>query len=242
MKKIRNVLLALLAAGTALAQGPRGFGTPGLDMTRLQTIAGAVTSIDMNYGAQYPSIVVNRTAIKTAPVWFFLDRDFELKIGDQLQVTAAPSRNSSDPYFYAVEITNTASKATIALRDAGGVPLWAGSRASSPGGASGPTGGGCLDPGSIQTVTGVVEKVTAGTGIQMPVLALKTAAGELMSMKIGPERLLLAADFELRVGDPIQARIALASCTDEYVVLQLTNAAGVTVVLRDDNGTPAWNR
>jgi hypothetical protein len=74
----------------------------------------------------------------------------------------------------------------------------------------------------------------------MPTLVLKTD-GKLLTLKIGPERILLGADFELNPGQSVTVRYAQATCTDEYLALQITNSAGVTVTLRGDDGTPAWN-
>jgi hypothetical protein len=127
------------------------------------------------------------------------------------------------------------------LRDAAGVPLWTattGARGGNVAGAGSCIG--CLDLTTVNTAAGTVEKVSMGIGIQMPSLVVKTTAGALVSMKLGPERALLAADFELQAGDTVSAKYAHETCTDENVALQLTNSAGVTVTLRNSDGTPNW--
>ena len=53
---------------------------------------------------------------------------------------------------------------------------------------------------------------------------------------------MLTSDFELRECDVLTAKIGLAACTGQLVALQLTNDSGVTLVLREDNGTPVWRR
>ncbi len=243
--------IALIFAAHAAAQGPfgrggqRGQGAPAssLDMTKTQTIAGKIGTLDIGFGAQYPSFTVGTTSIKAAPVWFFLDNDFELKAGDSVSVLAAPSTIPGDSYLHALQITNTATGAKIVLRDSNGVPLWSGPGAGRGNRDAARDGActGCIDPATIATVSGTVEKVVMGVGIQMPSLVVKAADGKLITMKIGPERILLEADFELKAGDKVAAKYAYASCNEEYVALQLTNAAGVTVTLRNDDGTPAWN-
>jgi hypothetical protein len=80
-----------------------------------------------------------------------------------------------------------------------------------------------------------------GAGIEMPILIVKTGDGTLITMRIGPERILLEADFELKEGEAITAKYAQVPCTDENIALELTNAAGQTVALRDDLGRPNWN-
>lgn len=235
---MRNAFVVLiLAASLGSAQGPRARhnqqqGTC-LDPAAVQTIDGTVAAVNIAYGAQYPSIEVNKVLIKLAPVWYLIENEFEVRAGDVVSIAAAPC----DSYLYAIRIANVTTATSITLRDSDGVPLWsnAGAGRSARAGmglSGGRAGGGCLDPASIQTVSGVAESVTYGAGIQLPVLTLKTSGGALIAMKIGPERILLAADFELKPGDAVTAAYAHATCTDEFVALELTNAAGVTVVLR----------
>lgn len=230
-----KTLAMILAAGALVfAQGPRGpqnnnapRGTgAGLDMTKVQIVEGTVAAVHIGYGLQYPSIQIGQTAIKIAPVWFLLENDFEIKVGDSLKVTAAPSLDPKDSYLAALSMTNLASNATLALRDPNGLPLWLNSRgAESPG----PRMGCALT--QITTVADTVDQVTAGAGVQMPSLVLKTADGKLLTVKIGPERILLAADFEIKPGDALTVKYGV-NCVGENVALELTNAAGRTVVLR----------
>lgn len=240
-------------AAMAFAQGPRGpqpgmpggAGGPGgpgsgtgLDMTKVQTVEGSVSAVNIGYGTQYPSIQINLVTIKVAPVWFLLENNFEIKVGDKLKVTAAPSLQARDPYLSAVTLTNTASGAELAVRDSNGTPLWAGQK--NGGNQQGPgVCGGCVAAGSVTAVSGTVDQVSAGLGIQMPALVLKTADSKVLTIKIGPERVLEAADFEIKAGDALTVKYAL-TCTDEVVALELVNAAGVTVALRNPDGTPAW--
>lgn len=234
---------SVLAAATVLAQGRNGPAAPGggnggtqpghigLNMSVQKTIEGPIVSVQLGYGVQYPSIVVNKTQIKLAPLWFLLENDFELASGDVVSVLAAPSNNTSDTYLYAIRITKGA--ASITLRDALGVPVW-----SQPGGPgaqphSPANCGACIDLTSAQTATGVVDRINAGLGIQQPTLVLRLADASLLTVKLGSERLILASDFELNAGATITVKYALSACTDEMVALQLTDANGKTLVLRD---------
>ncbi len=240
---------ALLAATLVWAQGfqrRQGAGSgagvnANLNLAKLQTIEGTVTAVNLAYGTEYPSITINQALIKVAPVWFLLDHDFEIKTGDKLKVTAAPSVLPSDSCLYALTLTNLAKNTLLMLRDPNGIPQWHGGRG--PQGNSGAVrlGGGCLDPATITTVAGVVEKVTAGPGLEQPTLVLKTGDGKLITVKIGPGWILLANDFELKAGEKVTVKYGVAACSGENMALELINAAGVKVVLRNDDGTPAWN-
>lgn len=259
------IAIFLTAASVAIAQGPHGQppaepprSGSGLDMTKVQTVEGTVSAVNVAYGAQYPSIQMGQSTVKIAPVWYMLEKGFEIKTGDSLKVTAAPSLQSRDPYLSAISITNLKSNAAITLRDSNGVPLWMqpvqgmGSKqgqgpGSGPGmgpgtgpgmGPNGPQGNGGCALTSIATVSGTVEQVTAGAGIQMPAVVL-SADGKTLTVKIGPERILEAADFEIKAGEKLTVKYGV-TCTNETVALELTNAAGVKLVLRNEDGTPAW--
>ncbi len=97
-----------------------------------------------------------------------------------------------------------------------------------------------MDPATIDEAKGVIDAVTQGAGIQQPQLTL-VAAGKSITVKIGPEKILLAADLELKAGMTLTVRYATASCTGELVALSLTDESGKTLALRSDNGAPAWN-
>ena len=62
------------------AQGPQstrqggGAGTSQLDMSKLQTVTGAITAVNIGYGMQFPSITLNKVQIKIAPAWYLLDK------------------------------------------------------------------------------------------------------------------------------------------------------------------------
>ena len=162
----------LLAASLVFAQGPSGSGNgnqpqpagSGLNMAKLQVVEGTINSVQVAYGVQYPSIVVNKLQIKVAPVWYMLENDFELKAGEAVRVSAAPSNTASDPYLYAVDITKTASGAKITLRNSLGIPLWLGA-ARQGGQMQAPRSGGSgIDSATVATVSGTIESVTASVG------------------------------------------------------------------------------
>ena len=235
------VLLTFAIAGSCFAQGPFGQGpatTPAsrLDMARLQTVSGAVTAVAIGYGWQYPSITVAKVQIKVAPAWYLLENDFEVKVGDVLDVQAAPAASAADPYLYAVAIVAAATGRRLRLRDVSGVPLWANPQAIPRDGLEGQGTQG--SPPAV--ATGTVERMDSGFGIQMPTLTLRTADGSLLTFKLGPERVLLQSDLELKAGDPVTVLYVSPGCRDELVALSITSAAGKTVVLRDGSGRPGW--
>jgi hypothetical protein len=205
-------------------------------------IEGKIASIHIGFGAQYPTIIVNEKQIKVAPIWFMLDNDFELATGDTVKVKAAASNTPGNAYLYAIEITR--GDVTLTLRNEAGAPLWTGGangRGNNNGNPSAPrTGAGCVAPESIKTVSGTIVKLTAGAGIQHPSMDLKVDAA-IITIKLGPERILLGAELELDTGSQVTVKYGVASCTSENLALEITDANGATLKLREDDGRPAWN-
>jgi hypothetical protein len=209
-------------------------------MAKLQSAEGIISSVQIAYGAQYPAIIINQTQIKVAPAWYLLENDFELAAGESVRVTAAASSTANDPYLYAVDITKLSSGSRITLRNERGVPLWIGAARRGGNPQAPRTGGACVDTASIKTATGTIDRVTAGAGIQHPTLVLKAGA-VLLTIELGPERILLDSDLELKPGATLTVKYAKTTCSDAYVALQITDDDGQSLLLRHDDGTPAWN-
>jgi hypothetical protein len=221
------VLLTFAAAGFCAAQGQYGRGSG---------ITPAVSAVAIGYGVQYPFVTIGKVQIKVAPIWYLLENDFEMKVGDNLSVQTAPPASKSDPYLYAIEIQNTATGQRLTLRDALGRPLWVGSASTS----GGRTGGGCVLGSTSAVVSGTIEQISSGLGIQMPTLILRVVDGALVTFKLGPERILLESDLELKVGEQITVTYASSTCCASLVALAITDGARKSVVLRDEDGRPVW--
>ncbi len=108
----RSLLLLAFGVSMAFAQGgpggpggntqsgPRLSGRP--DIARLQTIEGTIASINLGVGLRSPSIGINGLVIRVAPLWYLLENDFELVVGEQVRIVAAVSTQAGDPYLHAV--------------------------------------------------------------------------------------------------------------------------------------------
>lgn len=252
---IWRYLALILALGAWLAaQGPRGNGSAGsgvtaprtgtaLDMTKTVVIEGRIEAVSIAAGVQYPSIIVAGSTIRLAPVWFLLENDFELAVGDMVKVVAAVCVCREES-LAAVEISKGAE--TMVLRDSLGIPLWIkglGAGSGRGGAAADPgNGGACLDLASVERVTGTVVSVNAGLGIQQPSVVLKTNDGRTLSIRLAPERVLLEQDIELAEGMELTVKAARSACVDGLVALELVMPDGVVIRLRDESGRPVWPR
>ena len=253
--------LLIVALAVAYPQGPgngngngsgrgqgnsngNGAGQPQLSLSQQVVLVGEVDTVNLGFGARYPSIQVSGETVKIAPVWFLLENDFELPEGDEVRVIAAPSTATTDPYLHALSIVKTATGDEILLRDETGRPLWVKSRGRGqqqqpdPRGTGG-QGIGCVDPNTIRVLTGSIEQVSLSAGIKQPTLVVNVD-GDVIAVKIGPARVLLTADFELKAGDPITVKLATAACTGELIALELTDGDGITLKIRNDDGSRVW--
>lgn len=244
------LVTAATTSALLLAQGPRGpqgnsnASRTGLalDMTRQQTIEGTITSIQIAYGTRYPSVVVSQSTIRVAPVWFLLENDFELPVGEVVRIVAAPGVRNADTGLHAITVVKVKTGTELVLRSQDGLPLWSNRQRgrSEVARQFTPVRGGSVDPASVGTMSGLIESANAGIGIQQPSLTLQVG-DKLMTFKLGPERLLLESDFELKAGSSMSVKYGLATCSNELLALALTDASGETIVLRNDDGRPAWD-
>jgi len=237
---ILPLLLAPLGMGQGMGQGMGPGGSPGqmgqragLNVAAQVTVEGTISALTLSYGAQYPAVTVNQKVIRLAPVWYLLDNGLELALNDRVKLVAAPSTVAGDSALYALSVTKGTQ--TLQLRDALGVPLWLGRGGQNPAPRSGEP---CLDLSNLLTAQGTVASVEAAAGIQYPSLVLKLSSGSTLTFKLGPERVLLASDFELMAGEALTVTYVTCPESGELVALTLTNAAGVTLTLRDAGGWP----
>jgi hypothetical protein len=209
------------------------------DIARLQTIEGTIASINLGVGLRYPSIGINGLVIRVAPLWYLLENDFELVVGEQVRIVAAVSTQAGDPYLHAVSVIRLRNSVALTLRSDAGFPLWSqGGRNNQP--IAPPRRGTCGLPATTVTVSGTVEDVSLGLGIQHPTLTLLTQSGSLLTFKLGPERVLLASDVELIPGAQLTIEYVSSACADELIVLRIVDTDGDVLILRDSNAVPVW--
>jgi hypothetical protein len=106
----------------------------------------------------------------------------------------------------------------------------------------GPQRPGTPPAGPQSTVSGTVVQFTAGAGIGMPTLVIRTN-GTDVSLILGPYRILLDAGFSASPGDLVEATVINCSeCAHGLAVIAVKNITnGTSAILRDSDGTPRWN-
>ena len=267
MKQTFKVLsILVLAAAISFGQGNNGRGSSNgpanmaaaahqIDPSKVVAITGEVKAVNISYGLKHPSIVVTdaslgEVTLELAPLYWLLENGFEVEPGHRVAATAAPCLDSDKTALFAINIENLTLGVELPLRDSDGTPLWVvrgpqgkGQAKGRGPGAGNQAGaqvrGSCIDTATITTVSGTVSAINMGLGIRMPALTLATAAGDL-TVRIGPERILLEAGFAIEAGQTLTVRHALSPCTGERVALDLTSASGQTLKLRNDDGSIAW--
>lgn len=233
------LLLTALACLPALAAGNAPPQPARMNAAAPVTISGTVTDVRIDYGLQYPAILVNGSWIKLAPVWYLADKGIEISVGDTVTVTAVPCTEPDGVSYYALDITLDGT--TYTLRTVDGVPAWNAKAAMMFGRARyGASAGGSVVAGSVTTVTGVIDGLVMGRAIRNPEMTIQLSNGTRVVVKLGPERYMEQNDFELKLQERVTARIAVEQKTQAYVALQVTNQVGQTLTFRHDDGSPAW--
>ncbi len=100
-----------------------------------------------------------------------------------------------------------------------------------------------VDTSTTFTVQGEVASFQAGFGQTMPQLTVREAGGKETTFVLGPFRYLQAQNFSAQAGDRAEVSgWACASCDQGAVVERVRNLTrGLTLVLRNADGTPVWS-
>lgn len=144
MTGLMVLLLVLLSASLALAgpgrwgargSGGWGMGTPYQDLYKpahQETVAGEVVGIEkttpmkqMNQGLALAVKTEKETlSIHLGPTWYLERLDTRIDVGDRVEVKGVRTTFFGKPALLASEVKKGDN--TLTLRDASGVPVWAG--------------------------------------------------------------------------------------------------------------------
>lgn len=99
-----------------------------------------------------------------------------------------------------------------------------------------------VDTSTRVVVAGEVVRLVAGFGQGTPQLVVRDASGAERSFVLGPFHVLQAQGFVAAAGDRVEvSAYACTACPGGYAVIEVKNLSrGVTAVLRNADGTPAW--
>jgi hypothetical protein len=120
--------------------------------------------------------------------------------------------------------------------------------AGGPGGAgqgAGPGDGSgvpVVDPAAIVLLEGPVLSFVAGPGMGLPTLTVDDPVEGATEVRLGPFRILRDAGFAADVGDLVRiTAYPCVLCTADYAAASVENlTTGISVTLREDDGTPVW--
>lgn len=136
-------LLGLIFLSSAWAQPGRGRGAgwgPGDPYNRMynpatvETVSGIVESLDkftpgkgMSYGVHFTLKTDKETIpVHLGPNWYVDQQEVKLATGDKVEVTGSRIMYQGKPTLIAGQVKKDGK--TLQLRDANGVPAWAGQR------------------------------------------------------------------------------------------------------------------
>lgn len=148
-------LLTLLAGTSVGLAAPPGFGWRGsrgwaaegsygrlFDPKSVVTVRGTITSLTeitpmRGMGVGVHLMLKTDTEVldvHLGPLWYLESQDADLKIGDAIEVRASRVQIDKRPVLIAVEVKH--GDDVLVLRDADGIPQWAGWRRGRPPGRS----------------------------------------------------------------------------------------------------------
>ncbi len=135
-------------------------------------------------------------------------------------------------------ITKNVAAFSLASILAVGLPLLAQQNRGGVRNGTGPV----VDTSSTIQVLGTVQQFTAGVGAGTPTLVVDADSGSVQSFVLGPYHILRDQGFVAEAGDRVDVKaFACTSCASGYVVASVVNVSrGITLTLRNDDGTPSW--
>jgi len=243
------VMLAGLLSMAQTRNQQRGGAQPALYpnavQTRIVTLAGSVTAVNMAPGEGMPTITLQSSAgpvtVLVGPYRVLADSKFTITPGETLEIKAFPDLRIANVYV-ATELGNTATGATVVLRDASGMPraggrggmmMHGGGRAMGvmrgAGAAATRDMGDCpyalsnYDLSARSVLEGTVESVDMAAGQGSPTFTLLTG-GKKVSVLACPYRLFLLADFRISVGDRLSVAAYLSTNVEaSYLAAEINN-------------------
>jgi hypothetical protein len=123
-------LAALTLSNAAVAQAGPGPQASYYDPATVTTVAGEVTAVHEVQGKRGTGVHLTLKSADTSydvhlgPASFLAGKSFEVKQGDEVEVTGSKIQFQGKPAIIAQSVRK--GDATLTLRDAQGVPAWAG--------------------------------------------------------------------------------------------------------------------
>ncbi|MEW6127263.1 MAG: hypothetical protein AB1757_09505 [Acidobacteriota bacterium] len=253
MRKLALInLSAILIFAMTMATGLRpaqaqATVTPAVNPALVVSFEGIVASTDMGIGQEFPQFTLalpdgRQVTVITGPYYFLLDSGFDIRVGDRMQVEAYYSLWYQDAYI-AITLNNLTTGEILNLRDANGSPLW--TNRGGPGyGGMGDCHGCSNGDATIFTFEGIVVSVNMGMGLEYPSFVMVLSDSSKITIMVGPYRYLVENNFTITVGDRMRVEAFRSLWPDNvYAAVELNDlTTGVTLTLREDDGSPLWTR
>ncbi len=216
------------------------------------TIEGTVGTVNLAIGEGFPSFQLypldgesdSPIIIELGPYYFLESMGFGVSTDDYVEVTGYPSATREDTLVaMSVKVGETEDAPVYVLRDQIGMPMWTKAQRRTAEQDTNQNDGSQV-PKELLEMQGVVTEVGLKPGVGDPEITLDVD-GVPYRIIVSPYATLLANNFSIAVDDTLRV-IAFESLLreDTYVATEVTKieeatpATQVTVILRDEDGTP----
>ncbi len=181
------------------------------------------------------------------PSEYLQQQNLWIRPGDQIEVTG--SRLNIDGVDVLLARSVTSAGQTVTLRNQQGMPMWAGgwSGWGTPTAMASVSGVGIYDPNTVQTVTGVIDRVWNGVpaaGMERTrMITIRRADDSRLDVALGPEAFIGQSSLPLTVGDSVTVTgslVAMGRRQRTVLLASQIQEGSQQLTLRDTNGNPAW--
>jgi hypothetical protein len=181
--------------------------------------------------------------VHLGPAWYIDEQSLDLKPGQEVTVKGSSVGVGAEHTIIASEIIQ--GQHHVGLRAGQGRPEWAGGWQNWEGWGGSTRYGRRYNPKTVTTVTGVVEEV--GPGAPMggfgpgSMLTMRTRDGKQVRVHLGPVWFMEQSEFSLKPGEEVTLTGSQTEMGGKPVIMaREVEAGGVRLMLRDENGVPAW--
>ena len=265
---IATLLLAPAVSSQEADKGGRGTAAPferPCDLAKVETISGTVESIERVTPATRGCVGIRlilatpagRLPVHLGPEWFVQRQERWPQVGGEVEIVGRRTELDDGPALIASEVRM--EDGVLVLRDERGRPVWSAWRRAGPParaerGEPRPLGAGgwqargrygrLFDPGTVTSITGVVETVERFVplkGMTPGVRLLLRSEGETPTVHLGPAWFVENQEVALTAGDGVTIRGSRVPTEAGPIFIATAVSRGEEILtLRDEKGIPVW--
>lgn len=196
--------------------------------------------------------------VHLGPGWYIENQDTKIEVKDKVEITGSKISYDDKTALIAYEVRK--ENDTLVLRDENGIPAWRGWRRMSDNqppkrqemqwkssGGWGPKAnyGRMYDPKTVESISGEitnVDKIIPSQGMSYGIHVMLKTDGTTLPVHLGPGWYIENQDITIEQNDKVEVTGSRVTFDGKPAIIAAKIKKGDDIlVLRDENGIPAWS-